>query len=476
MKNIDFMGKRQLFGTVSVIAVVASILIITFLGIQKNVDFEGGTRLTVAFRGELGIAEVRNAVDKVIPGTSIVNEEVPFGSRFSLKIKNPEVAKGEESKASLARLKSLEMVFASFGDEDKVLMGALKEMGKEKLAAKLIEENIYSLVDTDEVINTTYNTLADNLMASLDGSDSVAALAEKADPEKADLLALSLPVNILPAVDHTTDDALGALLQRYDPLGRGADGNYEDVVARVAEIRGANHDFVPDMNALTFDTVVGAEDAGKLNAFFGENFLLSGYRIVSNETFSPSIAAELLQNAQSAILLALFGILIYIGIRFDPNYAVASVVALTHDVIICLGVFAIAGAELSSPVVAAFLTIVGYSLNDTIVVFDRIRDNRADIKNVDLVKVMNTSVNQTLSRTIVTSLTTFFVVAVIYFGAGNATLHDFAFPLLIGIVVGTYSSIFVASPTLLLLSEKRVLSKASHMLASPFAGKSESKA
>ncbi len=476
MKTHDFIGKRKLFGTISIAAVILSILIIVTMGIKKNVDFEGGTRMTVAFRSELAIGDVRAALDQVIPGASIVSEEVPFGSRFTLKVKNPEVTKGKESEASLKRLKELEGVFASFSDEDKVLIGALKELGKEKLAAKLIAENIYSLVETDAVRQSTYNQLAEQILSHLDGVDSVTALAAAADAEQAELLALSLPVNILPAVDHTTNDALGAILLKYDPLERGTDGSYADVVARVAEIRKANHDFVPDMASLTFDTVVGAEDAGKLTTFFHENFLMSQYRIVSNETFSPSIAAELLENAESAIILALFGILIYIGVRFDPNYAVASVVALAHDVIIALGIFALAGAELSNPVVAAFLTIVGYSLNDTIVVFDRIRDNRSDIKNLDLAKLMNTSINQTLSRTIVTSLTTLFVVGVIFFGSNNATLEDFAFPLLIGIIVGTYSSIFVASPVLLLLSEKRLLSRATGMLGSLFSGRSESKA
>ena len=115
---------------------------------------------------------------------------------------------------------------------------------------------------------------------------------------------------------------------------------------------------------------------------------------------------------------------------------------------IALGAFSLVGLELSNPVVAAFLTIVGYSLNDTIVVFDRIRDNLHSERKPDVAETLNRSINETLSRTLVTSLTTLLVVIVIYVGA-NVTLSDFAFPLLIGIIVGTYSSIFVASPCLL---------------------------
>jgi len=202
----------------------------------------------------------------------------------------------------------------------------------------------------------------------------------------------------------------------------------------------------------TLDAAIAAtgQYSDQLDAYMKKTFISGSYKIVANESFSASIAAELLANAWTAVILALLGILIYIAMRFQWGYAIASVVALAHDVIIALGLFAIMGGELSNPVVAAFLTIVGYSLNDTIVVFDRIRDNINASKRPDMAQLMNRSINQTLSRTVVTSLTTFFVVAVIYWFSGNDTLRDFSLPLLIGIVVGTYSSIFVASPTVLL--------------------------
>ena len=133
------------------------------------------------------------------------------------------------------------------------------------------------------------------------------------------------------------------------------------------------------------------------------------------------------------------------SIRFEFKYAVGAIVALTHDVVVTLGIFSILGYEVSLAVIAAFLTIVGYSLNDTIVIFDRIRENVKSLKRVTMPQVVNQSINESLSRTIVTSLTTFFVVFILYLYGGEV-IHHFAFAMIIGVLVGTYSSVFVASP------------------------------
>ena len=148
-----------------------------------------------------------------------------------------------------------------------------------------------------------------------------------------------------------------------------------------------------------------------------------------------------------AILSALALILVYISIRFEFKYAVGAIAALTHDVVVTLGVFSILGYEVSLAVIAAFLTIVGYSLNDTIVIFDRIRENIKSLKHVTMPQVVNQSINESLSRTIITSITTLFVVFTLYLYGGEV-IHHFAFAMIIGVLVGTYSSVFVASPIL----------------------------
>ena len=139
---------------------------------------------------------------------------------------------------------------------------------------------------------------------------------------------------------------------------------------------------------------------------------------------------------------------VYITIRFQFRFGIGAIAALFHDVLITVGVFSIIGQEFTLPIVAALLTIVGYSLNDTIVVFDRIRDNLRQVRSLGFEKVVNKSINQTISRTLLTSLTTLFVVFSL-FVFGGEVIHGFALALLIGVVVGTYSSIFIASPVLI---------------------------
>lgn len=157
------------------------------------------------------------------------------------------------------------------------------------------------------------------------------------------------------------------------------------------------------------------------------------------------IGLEFTKSAIIAMILAIIGIIIYISLRFEFTFAIASIIALVHDVIIATGVYIVCGRELSLPVIAALLTIIGYSLNDTIVVFDRIREDLELVKNKSYLEIINLSINQTLSRTLLTSLTTLLVLLVLLFFGGVA-INNFVFVMLTGVIVGTYSSIFVASP------------------------------
>ena len=154
-----------------------------------------------------------------------------------------------------------------------------------------------------------------------------------------------------------------------------------------------------------------------------------------------------------AIIYAVTLILIYISLRFEFVFAIGAIAAIAHDVTITLGIFSILGYEISLPVVAAFLTIVGYSLNDTIVIFDRIRENLKTLKKGSIIDTVNKSINESLSRTIVTSLTTFFVVLILYYFGGEV-IRYFSFALIIGVLVGTYSSIFVASLIVVYMQQK----------------------
>ena len=170
----------------------------------------------------------------------------------------------------------------------------------------------------------------------------------------------------------------------------------------------------------------------------------------------PSVGRDLKWAALWSVLWSIVILLVYISWRFDFPFAIGAVAALVHDVLITLGIFAILSKEINLPTVAAFLTIIGYSLNDTIVVFDRIRENAQSLRGTDYVTVLNRSINQSLSRTVITSLTTLFVVMVIFLiTTSGEEINTFALALIVGVVVGTYSSVFIASPILYLWNRER---------------------
>jgi preprotein translocase subunit SecF len=174
---------------------------------------------------------------------------------------------------------------------------------------------------------------------------------------------------------------------------------------------------------------------------------LGPFTILSADVVGPKIGKDLQRQAILATLYALGGMLVYIAFRFEWIYGVAAVIAVFHDTIITIGLFSLFNYQISLTVVAALLTLVGYSMNDTIVVFDRIRENLKLVRRESLTNIINLSVNQTLSRTILTSGLTF-LTAISLFLFGGQVLHSFAFALVVGIIVGTYSSIFIASPIL----------------------------
>jgi len=172
------------------------------------------------------------------------------------------------------------------------------------------------------------------------------------------------------------------------------------------------------------------------------------------EFVGPQVGDELATQGGLAMLYALFGILAYVAFRFEWRFAVGSVVALVHDVLITIGVFSVFQLEFTLTVLAALLAVIGYSLNDTIVVFDRIRENFRKMRKETPEVIMNLSINQTLPRTILTSLTTLLVLVSLFIFGGDI-IHNFSIALILGVVVGTYSSIFIASPTVLMLGVSR---------------------
>jgi preprotein translocase subunit SecF len=197
----------------------------------------------------------------------------------------------------------------------------------------------------------------------------------------------------------------------------------------------------------TVDDLEGLSD--RVSDSFLETFGQESFEIRRVEMVGPKVGKDLRQKGFMAVICSLLGMLTYIWWRFELKFGVGAIIALTHDVIITLGALTITGRAIDLPMIAAILTVVGYSVNDTIIVCDRIRETTRRMVRKDLGTIINTSINLTLTRTIITSLTTLLVVITLFI-FGGPVIHDFAFTLIIGILVGTYSSVFIASPVLIL--------------------------
>ena len=240
-----------------------------------------------------------------------------------------------------------------------------------------------------------------------------------------------------------TPAALAEALVRKDPLGLGtaAGGRYAQLAKQLTDYRdGPAHGVVANLDDLRQANATPAVIAALRDSFYG-----SPFSVVNVEIVGPKVGGQLRSQAVLVTLYALGGMLIYIAFRFEWVYGAAAVLAVFHDVLITLGLFSLLRFEISLTVIAALLTLVGYSMNDTIVIFDRIRENLRLMRREPFAAIVNKSINQTLSRTILTSGLTFLTVLVLFL-MGGQVLRSFSFALVVGILVGTYSSFGIAAP------------------------------
>jgi preprotein translocase subunit SecF len=266
----------------------------------------------------------------------------------------------------------------------------------------------------------------------------VNALQTKADPGKLDLN----------NVGYTT---LQDYLLKADPLHLGTDApaQYGQIARSVVDYRdktrGGVLNSVSDLNGLVPAPVQHSIE---------QDFYTSNFGVRNVDIVGPQVGAQLRKQAMLATLYSLLGMLLYLWFRFELIYGVAAVVACFHDTLITVGAFSLLNTEISLTVIAAILTLVGYSMNDTIVVFDRIRENIKLLRKDTLTEIVNKSINQTLSRTVLTSGLTFLTVLALFIFGGEV-LHGFSLALVIGILIGTYSSIFIAAPMLVAYQQWR---------------------
>jgi preprotein translocase subunit SecF len=247
-----------------------------------------------------------------------------------------------------------------------------------------------------------------------------------------------------PDFNSVSASALAAYLTQKDPLllGVSTGDRYNQLAQRIVDARDKQHGGI----VTSFDELNGVDGVtAAVIAALNSSLSLSTFTIRNVDIVGPKVGAQLRRQAIYATLYALLGMLVYIAFRFEWVYGAAAVIAVFHDVLITLGFFSLFHYEISLTVIAALLTLVGYSMNDTIVIFDRVRENSRLMRRESFTEIVNKSINQTLSRTILTSGLTFLTVIVLYL-MGGEVLRAFSFAMVVGVVVGTYSSFGIAAP------------------------------
>ncbi|NHZ73688.1 MAG: protein translocase subunit SecF [Nitrospirae bacterium] len=368
--NIDFMKYRKHFVLISVALLAISVLEVF---IQKNlnigIDFSGGTQVTVKFRQQPRVDELRDVMSAADIGDAQIQR---FGAEEANEvIIKTSTVEGSEEGSQLAVIEALDQHFngESAGGFD------LNQRGSDSLASLLLQSDPDRVVAQDpEVAQQRYEELAEAILEQrrVDG-----------------------------------------LLESWD---------------EVAGVAGVSNEVRTALERQTY---------------------LGDFAVLGSENVGPQIGSELRRKGILAVVSSLLGMLVYIWFRFELRFAIGALVAVTHDVLIVLGLFTLAGLEFNLTTIAGFLTLVGYSVNDTVVVFDRVRENLRRNRREPLVETMNLSLNQTLSRTVLTSGTTLLAVGSLLLFGGDV-LRGFAFIITVGVIVGTYSSIYIASPFALL--------------------------
>ncbi|HEY4740298.1 MAG TPA: protein translocase subunit SecF [Candidatus Acidoferrales bacterium] len=256
-----------------------------------------------------------------------------------------------------------------------------------------------------------------------------------------------------PDFNSVTPSGMATFLTQKDPLslGAAAGDRYNQLARQITDVRDKEHGgILTNFDDLKSVPAVNATMLGELR----DSFSLGTFAIRDVEVVGPKVGAQLRRQAVFATLYALAGMLIYIAIRFEWVYGAAAVIAVFHDVLITLGLFSLFRFEISLTVIAALLTLVGYSMNDTIVIFDRVRENLRLMRREPLEAIVNKSINQTLSRTILTSGLTFLTVLVLFL-MGGEVLRSFSFAMVVGVVIGTYSSFGIAAPIVVVWNKFR---------------------
>lgn len=421
--KFEFMNRRFIFFGVSGAVILAGLVGLIVMGLNLGVDFSGGTKLVVAFSGE---HIERDIIRQVV--VDKFTEMHPEDDAPQVEVQD--FYAGADDATHVRYMIFTEVVTLLTEKQKASIVGAITTQFGEGTAVSPPEEGGDQFFITFGEEAPIVERLA--ALEKLFAAQGLERVVVESDKVRDLNMEYYKEINL----ESPSGENPEQLLEQIE-----AEEQFE---ARVAAFKEANKDLsftvkIEELNAKMEEAIRSIPD-------LGERFLA----VESSTSISPSVGSDLLNSGLLAVVYACIGIMLYIALRFDFKYGPGAVVALVHDAFVVVGIFALTQIPFSLPIIAAVLTIIGYSVNDTIVVFDRIRENVTKMKGMPFDRIINVSINETLSRTVLTSLTTLAVVVSIFI-LGGGLIQDFAFALICGVLVGTYSSIFVASPVLLAL-------------------------
>jgi preprotein translocase SecF subunit len=471
--NIDFLGHKSVFIMISVVLMLIGCAAVAVRGFNLGVDFAGGSLYHVQFSKAPSTDEIRQALDgQGIDSSKVIIQPISGGGAAGegMLIRLPQEAGGQaDAQGGIGSQKRLVLrALSTFNAGQQQTAVAREDINLADEAAIATELRLAGVQgDLDAIaaqVVAHRNGQPQGIFRSIDEVRSVPNLPpDAAGALTATFYAGKSDINLVGGDDFYS------LMRRVDPLGVGGDPAAAD--QRYTQLRDAFVEFRDRSQGGVISSIDALPDAqfpADLKAKLGEMFYVGAFNVTNAEAVGAQVGEDLRNRAIYVTLASLIGMLIYIAFRFEWIYGVSAVVAVFHDVPVTLGIFALFGWEINLTVIAALLTLIGYSVNDTIVIFDRIRESLKLNRRDSFEKITNDAINATLSRTVIASGTAFLTVLSLLLFGGDV-LRSFAMVLFIGIVVGTYSSIAIASPVMLWLHRRQRVARALPASPSPAA-------
>lgn len=459
--KIDWLDAKKFFIGLTIFLLLVGAVAVQVRGFNLGVDFTGGTLMVVRFKEQPSLVQIRSALSAGQIDTTKVTLQPVTSRPNELIIHSPQLDTGTEAERRVDEDKrAIISAMQRLNPAGDIAAGKININGVDAAGIEAELRQVDPLQIKAQYFPTEhpYRQVGDQIISLRNGPNKGFL------QDIAAVQGLNLEVKDLPNFDQAKvkqvildrfyagkidlnlagrseiEEALG----RIDPLGVGAGSDvYTKAAQAISDYRRNSSGVITDISLIQTQDV-SAELLDKMKADFTEG----NFAVISADVVGAVVGQDLRNRAIYVTLAALAGMLVYIAFRFEWIYGVAAVLAVFHDIMITLGIFALFQWEISLTVIAALLTLVGYSMNDTIVIFDRIRENVRLRRRDSLAQIANDSINQTLSRTVITAGLTFTsVVAIVLFG--GEVLRGFALALTIGIIIGTYSSIAVASPMML---------------------------